>query len=191
MPPDGRPPAKCDVARTLLLRGTVFVHLDPRRHGVDVPQWLRDQPHVVLQIGLDMPIPIPDLRIDAVGMHATLSFHRAPYTCRVPWDSVFALVGEDGRGMVWPEAIPPEIASEIAAMRRGGEPRDVVRVTRGRASPDPGPARRPASARVGASAAETRTAGPGIRFEVIDGEGRSSGRKGVRAGRAHLRLVKS
>ena len=34
------PPPKKDVARALLLRGSVFVYLDPRRDDVAVPVWL-------------------------------------------------------------------------------------------------------------------------------------------------------
>ena len=56
-------PAKKDVARALLLRGSVFIHLDPRKASVLVPARLRLQPQVVLQVGLDMPVPIPDLRV--------------------------------------------------------------------------------------------------------------------------------
>lgn len=106
-------PPKKEVARTLLLRGSVFVHLDPRPSGVSVPPWLRNQAQLVLQIGLDMPIPIPDLRVDDEGVYGTLSFQRSPYTCVVPWEAIFALVGEDGRGMVWPDSMPPEITAEI------------------------------------------------------------------------------
>ena len=106
-------PPKKDVARALLLRGSVFVHLDPRITGMVVPQWLRNQPQLVLQIGLDMPIPIPDLRVDDDGVYGTLSFQRSPFTCKVPWTGIFALVGEDGRGMVWPEDLPAEIAAEV------------------------------------------------------------------------------
>lgn len=117
-------PEKRDVARGLLLRGSLFVHLDPRNDGAKVPAWLSRQPQLVLQVGLDLPIPIPDLRIDAEGIFATLSFSRTPYACVVPWDSVFALVGEDGRGMVWPEDLPKEIAAEVEreAGRRAPEP---------------------------------------------------------------------
>lgn len=107
------PPAKEDVARTLLLQGSLFVHLDPRRPGVRVPEYLADQPQLVLQIGLDLPIPIPDLRVDADGVFGTLSFNRSPYTCQVPWDAVFGLVDEEARGFVWNEDLPEEIAAEI------------------------------------------------------------------------------
>jgi hypothetical protein len=106
-------PPKKDVARALLLRGNVFVHLDPRRPGVTVPTWLQTQPQLVLQVGLDMPIPIPDLRVDDAGVYGTLSFQRAPFTCTVPWSAVFALVGDDNKGMVWPDDLPQEIVHEI------------------------------------------------------------------------------
>ncbi len=106
-------PPKKDVARALLLRGNVFVYLDPRAKAAQVPDWMQNQPQLVLQIGLDMPTPIPDLRVDDKGVSGTLSFNRAPYRCHVGWDAVFALVGDDGRGMVWPSDFPPEIAAEV------------------------------------------------------------------------------
>jgi stringent starvation protein B len=106
-------PAKKDVARALLLRGSVFIHLDPRKSTVLVPARLRLQPQVVLQVGLDMPVPIPDLRVDDEGVYGTLSFKGVPFTCYVPWASVFALVGEDAKGMVWPSEMPSEIAAEV------------------------------------------------------------------------------
>jgi len=60
-----------------------------------------------------MPVPIPDLRVDEEGVYGTLSFNRSPFTCRVDWDAVFALAGDDGRGMVWPDSMPEEISQEI------------------------------------------------------------------------------
>lgn len=112
-------PAKKDVARALLLRGSVFVHLDPRQAGVLVPTRLRLQAQVVLQVGLDMPVPIPDLRIDDEGVYGTLSFKGVPFTCFVPWRAVFALVGDDAKGMVWPSEMPAEIAAQVDGDREG------------------------------------------------------------------------
>src|SRR5690606_7024909 len=63
-----------------------------------------------LKIGLNMPVPIPDLRLDDDSMSCTLSFNRAKFFCVVPWMSVFAMVGDDGRGMVWPDDVPQELA---------------------------------------------------------------------------------
>ncbi|MEY4581765.1 MAG: hypothetical protein RL701_6468 [Pseudomonadota bacterium] len=110
---DGPLPYKRDVANQLLRKGSLFIHLDPRVHDVVVPPWLRHQAQLVLQVGLDMPIPIPDLRVDENGIFGTLSFSRTPFACNVPWNAVFALVGDEGRGMVWPESMPAEIVAEV------------------------------------------------------------------------------
>jgi stringent starvation protein B len=97
----------------LLEKSSMYVHLDPRGERVLVPNWFRKQPQLVLQVGLNMAIPIPDLHVDDDGLSCTLSFNRSPHHCVVPWSAVYALVGEDGRGMVWPDDVPPEVASQM------------------------------------------------------------------------------
>src|SRR6187399_1494793 len=99
-------PPKKDVALALLERASVFIHLDPRDPSVQVPSWFKRQPQLVLQVGLNMLVRIPDLDVGEEAIACTLSFNRAPHYCYVPWRAVYALVGEDGRGMVWPEDIP-------------------------------------------------------------------------------------
>ncbi len=106
-----RLPPKKDVATALLESQGMFIHLDPRREGVSVPKWLAGQPQLVLQVGLNMPVPIPDLVVDETGISCTLSFNRAPFWCSMPWSAVYALIGEDGRGMVWPEDVPSELSA--------------------------------------------------------------------------------
>jgi stringent starvation protein B len=135
-------PPKKEVALALLERSSVHVHLDPRAAGVVVPAWFKKQPQLVLQVGLNMPVPIPDLRLDDEGLSCTLSFNRTPFFCVVPWSCVYALVGDDGRGMVWPDNVPPEVANQArsregdgAAPKRVG-PRRVVGPASSSASPD-------------------------------------------------------
>jgi stringent starvation protein B len=112
-------PPKKEVGLALLERSSVYIHLDPRQTAVVVPPWFKKQPQLVLQVGLNMPVPIMDLRLDDDGMSCTLSFSRTPFFCVVPWSSVFAIVGEDGRGMVWPDDVPVEVARQ--AQGRAGE----------------------------------------------------------------------
>ena len=104
-------PPKKEVALALLERSNVDVYLDPRAKGVVVPPQFRKEPRLILKIGLNMPVPIPDLRLDDESMSCTLSFNRAKFFCVVPWSSVFAMVGDDGRGMVWPDDVPQELAA--------------------------------------------------------------------------------
>jgi len=106
-------PPKKEVALALLERSNVDVYLDPRAKGVVVPPQFRKEPRLILKIGLNMPVPIPDLRLDDESMSCTLSFNRSPFYCVVPWPSVFAMVGEDGRGMVWPDDVPQELAVKV------------------------------------------------------------------------------
>ena len=42
------------------------------------------EPHLVLQYGHDLPIPIPDLEVDDYGVRATLSFSRTAHSHRRP-----------------------------------------------------------------------------------------------------------
>lgn len=105
-------PPKKDVAIALLEGPSVFVHLDPRREGVVVPKWFKNQPQLVLQIGLNMAVRIPDLDVGDEGIGCTLSFQRTPHWCFMPWSAIYGLVGEDGRSMIWPEDVPRELVQQ-------------------------------------------------------------------------------
>ncbi len=162
--PTALPPKK-DVALALLESSTVFVHLDPRVDDVRVPQWFKKQPQLVLQIGLNMPVPIQDLNVDEQSVSCTLSFNRSPFFCFIPWTSVYALVGEDGRGMVWPDDVPPEVAAQAASQQQQPqakpEQRAHLRAVPDKASPadvaDVAEAAPPADARPKRKAAKKRT----------------------------------
>ena len=138
MAPRGTPlPPKRDVALKLLEGPSLFVHLDPRRPGVIVPKWLANQPQLVLQLGLNLAVRIPDLVVDDDGICCTLSFNRSPFWCRLPWAAVYALVGEDGHGMVWPDDIPSEIRSGISgAAQDGAKPKATRAKSPRRKAPD-------------------------------------------------------
>jgi hypothetical protein len=105
-------PPKPEVAMALLqTASSVFVHLDPRGGDVVVPSWFKKQPQLVLQIGLNMAVPIVDLDVGEEAISCTLSFNRSPEFCKIPWDAIYGLVGEDGRGMIWPDSVPAEVAA--------------------------------------------------------------------------------
>jgi stringent starvation protein B len=104
-------PDKQQVMNALLTQASsVFIHLDPRRDKVVVPPQFRKHPMLVLEVGLNMRVPIPDLEVDDEGVGCTLSFGGRPFWCRLPWPAVFALVTSEQRGMVWPPDVPAEVA---------------------------------------------------------------------------------
>jgi hypothetical protein len=118
-------PPKKDVALALLERSSVYVHLDPRPPSVLVPARFKKQPKLVLQVGLNMALPILDLRLDDEGIGCTLSFDRSPFFCVVPWTSVFAMVGQDGGAMVWPDDVPAEVALQVKEPPKPAAPREL------------------------------------------------------------------
>jgi stringent starvation protein B len=133
-----RLPPKKDVALALLEQATVLVHLDPRGEAVSVPAWFKRQPQLVLQIGLNMPKPIPDLSVDDAGISCTLSFSNTPHYCHLPWASVYALIGASGRGMVWPDDVPKEVAGQyvVTTPKEEPKPRAALRAVEPSPSPD-------------------------------------------------------
>jgi stringent starvation protein B len=143
-----RLPRKKDVVLQLLEQATVFVHLDPRGEAVRVPPWFKRQPQLVLQVGLNMAVPIPDLEVDDEGISCTLSFNRSPFLCVIPWASVFALVDENRQGMVWPDDVPPELAAQ-AQQQKPAAARAELKVA-------PAPAVAPAAAAPPAKAKRAR-----------------------------------
>src|SRR5262245_16882588 len=92
-----------------LAGGSAFLHLDARRPGVRLPEAFSEDPHVVLQYGWALKIPIPDLTITDWGVRATLSFQRTPFATAVPWSAIFAVHGEDGQFSVWQEDVPRDV----------------------------------------------------------------------------------
>jgi stringent starvation protein B len=120
----------------LLEQASMYIHLDPRADSVQVPAWFKKQPQLVLQVGLNMAVPIPDLHVDEQGLSCTLSFNRAPFFCMIPWRAVFALVGEKGQAMVWAEDVPAEVAAQAQAQKQPERPRGHLRsVAEGEGAP--------------------------------------------------------
>lgn len=117
MAPTARLPPKKDVALALLEQASMYIHLDPRAASVQVPASFKNQPQLVLQVGLNMAVPIRDLNVDEQGLSCTLSFNRTPFFCVIPWPAVFALVGENGQAMVWAEDVPAEVAAQAQAQK--------------------------------------------------------------------------
>jgi len=129
-------PPKKEVALALIERSDLFVHLDPRIDGVVVPTWFRKQPELVLRVGLNMAVPIPDLRFDDDSITCTLSFNRQPFYCVLPWVAVFGLRGEDGMGLIWPEDVPREVRDGGSAKPKEARKLSVVKDTDKGAEPD-------------------------------------------------------
>jgi len=89
---------------------SVYVVLDSRAPGVVVPDGLRNRPQVMLELGLNMAVPIRDLRATDEGWSATLSFGTGFIKCIVPWGAVYSIFNpRNSMGMLWREDVPKEL----------------------------------------------------------------------------------
>ena len=81
------------------------VHVALLKHpDVFVPEWIwqsaighPDVEYTVLEYGLDLAKPIPDLDVSDEGIRATLSFSNEPHATFVPWAAVAQIEGLDER----------------------------------------------------------------------------------------------
>jgi hypothetical protein len=67
---------------------------------------------VILEYGLDMPVPIPDLEMEHEGVRATLSFDYGEHKTFVPWQNIgMVRIVESGFTAVWntPAGDIPEV----------------------------------------------------------------------------------
>jgi hypothetical protein len=71
--------------------GVVRLYVDPRPPGATLPEALASHEWACLDIGLNLPKPIPDLDIGNWGVYGTLSFGGVPHLCAVGWDQIHAV----------------------------------------------------------------------------------------------------
>jgi hypothetical protein len=98
---------------------SVYLLINTAFENVVLPSdFLKSATPVVLQLGLNLSIPIRDLEITSEGWSATLSFSRRLFKVWIPWGAVCEIVNEDKtRGARFPESYPTGIAKQISEHR--------------------------------------------------------------------------
>ena len=95
----------------------VFVHinglLEGKTHKLVVPERFKGQEQIVLQFGRNMPVPIPDIRFTSECLCGTLSFKGVPFWVCIPWNTVFAFIMADSRGMTFDECMSENIKKQL------------------------------------------------------------------------------
>lgn len=110
---------KRDAAMKILVTGgSLFVKVNPKM--CQLPLYLKNKTSCILEYGLNLPVPIPDLYVIDDGIHATLSFQRAVFKTFVPWGAVQALSDSSGAGRVYP-TIPTPAPKHGLRLIQGGK----------------------------------------------------------------------
>jgi hypothetical protein len=109
--------SKREALEFLLARAPVVRVFARRVTGAAVPEDLADD--FALDIGLNMPMPIPDLEVDDYGVAATLSFNRLPFKVWLPWAAVIVVGVSNEATFTWLDDVPAVAATASASSKRG------------------------------------------------------------------------
>ncbi len=91
-----------------LERGMTMVHLDARRPGVLVPDHLKKEPQLLLN--LSYRFTPPDLTVSEWGLRETLTFAGSTFCVAVPWSALYAITSHATKEFfVYPDDMPPEL----------------------------------------------------------------------------------
>src|SRR5215472_12147857 len=105
---DSNQPAKKDRLLCALRHGMAMIHLDARRAGVVVPEAVRSETH--LRLNISYRFDPPDLAIGNWGIRSTLSFAGKRFTVAVPWSALFAITSKVTHEFwMFPEDMPTEL----------------------------------------------------------------------------------
>ncbi len=91
-----------------LEQGLTMIHLDARRPGVLVPEKLKHEPHLLLN--LSYRFEPPDLAIGEWGIRCTLTFDGKRFTIAVPWSALYAISSQHSKEFwMYPDDMPREL----------------------------------------------------------------------------------
>ena len=91
-----------------LEQGMTMIHLDARRPGVLVPEHLKHEPHLLLN--LSYRFDPPDLAVGEWGVRCTLTFAGKRFTIAVPWSALYAISSHHSKEFwMYPDDMPREL----------------------------------------------------------------------------------
>jgi stringent starvation protein B len=98
---------KRELLETLLEKGMVLVAVNGRFPGVDLPEHLRGDPQVNLNLSYRFGWP---MEVGDWGVRATLTFGGRPYDCALPWPAIFLAVSHVSQERyLFPADVPDEL----------------------------------------------------------------------------------
>lgn len=98
----------------LLDDGLVRVHLDARRDGVDLPEHLRGD--LMLSLNLSRRFQLEMFEVGPLAVKASLSFGGERYPCVLPYRAIWRLESrETGEVALFEDTVPPELLAAAEA----------------------------------------------------------------------------
>jgi stringent starvation protein B len=105
-------PEKKDRLLHALEQGMTMIHVDARRPGVLVPEHLKNEAHLLLN--LSYRFAPPDLAVGEWGVRSTLTFGGQRFTVAVPWSALYAISSHATKEFwMYPDDMPKELLESM------------------------------------------------------------------------------
>ena len=101
---------KLEKFEALMQQGLVYVRLDARQTGVEVPEHLADDPALTLKLSYAFQ---GETTHDETAITTYLKFSGQYQRCVLPWSAIWGMNGEDSKQTLWPEDIPKELVFKM------------------------------------------------------------------------------
>lgn len=99
---------KKKVLEELLEQKFVMAHLNPKIEHVIVPDHLKENSTLTLQLSLRFR---GEMSLEKTCVKADLLFSGDYFSCEIPYSSIWALTSEAGETQLWPDSMPEELRS--------------------------------------------------------------------------------
>ena len=102
----------------MLIEGRVQVHIDSATESVVLPEYLMDQPQVILNLSYAFRPEV--FVIDDEGVQITLSFRGQKFLCGLPWSCIYVMqsLNSDGTTMgesaIFVESFPSVLMEQVS-----------------------------------------------------------------------------
>lgn len=115
-------PYKKQLLLDMLEEGMVMLHLDARHPDVQIPDFLKDD--FQLRLNLSYRFADVNLSVDNESIHAVLSFQRTPFACVLPLQAVWGVSSQDTKLQIFPQDLPEELTEWFLALAQISEHRE-------------------------------------------------------------------
>jgi hypothetical protein len=102
---------KQDSLNRLLEGEYALIHINTAAKGVEVPAHLMTTPTLTLKLSRWFR---GALAVEEDKVVAELLFNSRYFTCTVPFDSIWGVTGDKGENLVWPSALPEDVAKKLS-----------------------------------------------------------------------------
>ena len=147
-PPSGPPPSRSQQKRALLERfleeDYAFIHIKVKTPGLVLPLNVMQEQMTTLKVSFNFQ---GAMTLSDEGVVAELSFGNRAFSCKIPWEAIWAMTSIKDERLMWSDELPPEVLKSLsqgAAATQSSEDSPVGKSTSPAPASSPAPVLSPA-----------------------------------------------